>query len=357
MELLLLTHGTSEESRSGLDRYAYELINELKKYKDIEVNVLSHVKIGNKFLPIKKLLNLNKLRNLGYKADIIHMTSPLLVNPYLFSFKNKLVVTIHDLYPFPMSYTAILRKDRGLNFERAYGILCLKMCGNVRRMIAPFHIVKIDIVNFLKVNPEKIDVIHLGVNTKKFYNMNINKIYNSILFWGDPDWLEGVDVTLKVLSLVTKETDAILFMKKPFGKSKKYIEKIINEYNISRDSIVFLPSFLSDENLRLLYNKSMVYLFPSRGGFSLTLLEAMACGTPVITYDTFDIREVIGRSAFLVKAGDYMAIKKYILSLFNDNELYNKIREAGLKRAHELSWENVAKATLKVYLNIKKENK
>jgi glycosyltransferase involved in cell wall biosynthesis len=64
---------------------------------------------------------------------------------------------------------------------------------------------------------------------------------------------------------------------------------------------------------------------------------------------------LLEKASFLASRVIIWAIREYILRLFKDNELYNKIREAGLKGAHELSWKNVAKVNLKVSLILKKK--
>lgn len=99
-----------------------------------------------------------------------------------------------------------------------------------------------------------------------------------------------------------------------------------------------------------LYRLASVFVFPSRyEGFGLGLLEAMACGTPVVGCEASSVPEVVGDAAFLVDPADSRAMGGAILALITQPELAGTMRNRGLARAREFSWRRTAEGTLAVY--------
>ncbi|PYN09584.1 MAG: glycosyltransferase family 1 protein, partial [Candidatus Rokuibacteriota bacterium] len=99
------------------------------------------------------------------------------------------------------------------------------------------------------------------------------------------------------------------------------------------------------EELPRLYRGARMLLLPSLyEGFGLTALEAMACGTPVITSNTSSLPEVVGDAALLVDPLDTAAIADAIARLFTDGRLGSELRERGLARARLFSWEKTGRA-------------
>ncbi len=107
---------------------------------------------------------------------------------------------------------------------------------------------------------------------------------------------------------------------------------------------------ISGEALRALYSLATVFLFPSLyEGFGLPALEAMACGTPVVTSNTGAPAEVAGQAAVLVDPRDERAIGRALTRLFDDPAHHAHHQAAGLARAQEFSWQRTAQDTLAVY--------
>lgn len=108
--------------------------------------------------------------------------------------------------------------------------------------------------------------------------------------------------------------------------------------------------YLSDEDLPAAYGAADVFAYPSRAeGFGLPALEAMACGTPVLTSNTSALPEVVGSAALLVDPEDEEAIAIGLERLLGDPEERRMRRESGLERAARFSWDRVADQTLAVY--------
>ena len=116
-----------------------------------------------------------------------------------------------------------------------------------------------------------------------------------------------------------------------------------------RDHLHF-TGYVSDEDLRALYSSCRAFVYPSRyEGFGLPLLEAMACGAPVITNSIPSIAETVGGAARLVnmtRPGDFV---QSIIELLADEEARSRLSLAGRRHAARFSWERTAQLTLGVY--------
>jgi len=116
---------------------------------------------------------------------------------------------------------------------------------------------------------------------------------------------------------------------------------------------VHFLSGVSDDELVGLYNAATVFAFPSHHeGFGLPLLEAMACGTPVVAAHNSSIPEVVGDAALLVDSTDTVALSTAIAQVLADPELRKGLGRKGLQRARMFSWERCARETLSIYEGI-----
>jgi glycosyltransferase involved in cell wall biosynthesis len=116
------------------------------------------------------------------------------------------------------------------------------------------------------------------------------------------------------------------------------------------DAGVLLPGHVPDANLAALYSGATALVFPSLyEGFGLPVLEAMQCGTPVITSNTSSLPEVAGDAALLVDPTDEDALSQAMLDVLRDERLRLRLRCAGLERAAQFTWERCAELTAAAY--------
>ena len=116
---------------------------------------------------------------------------------------------------------------------------------------------------------------------------------------------------------------------------------------------VHFTGYVHQEDLPALYNAASVFLFPSLyEGFGLPVLEAMACGTPVVTSNVSALPDVAGDAAILVDPHDAHAIADAVNLLWNDAAEAGRLRSAGLERAARFTWEACAEATLAAYRRV-----
>jgi len=107
---------------------------------------------------------------------------------------------------------------------------------------------------------------------------------------------------------------------------------------------------VAEEDLPALYGGATLFVFPSLyEGFGLPLLEAMACGTPVVCSDRSSLPEVAGDAALLVDPVDVAALADALLRLLEDTALREHLTERAIARAATFSWERAARETLEVY--------
>ena len=113
---------------------------------------------------------------------------------------------------------------------------------------------------------------------------------------------------------------------------------------------VILTGYVADEDLPALYRAATAFVYPSLfEGFGLPPVEAMACGTPVVTSNTSSLPEVVGEAAVLVDPYDEQDLIRALLKIVNDHSLRAQLRERGLAQAQKFTWRAAAEKTLELY--------
>ena len=125
----------------------------------------------------------------------------------------------------------------------------------------------------------------------------------------------------------------------------------LEEENITEiKSYIHAPGYIANTDLVALYCGAFAFLYPSlRESFGIPMLEAMACGTPIIAGNTSAMPEIAGEGALLADPFNSNDITKKILQLENDQTLYQQQVEYGIQRSQLFSWRNTAESLLKIY--------
>jgi glycosyltransferase involved in cell wall biosynthesis len=178
-----------------------------------------------------------------------------------------------------------------------------------------------------------------------------------ILHVGSTIARKRIDVLLQIFAAVKKESPAAMLVR--VGGPLTTDQQLLARNLGVESSIVSLP-FLTEQMLAAVYRKSALLLLPSeREGFGLPLLEAMACGLPVVASDIPALREVGGNAARFSPVADVESFSRHILDLIHiaqtDPRTMQQTREACLMQARQFSWERCARETAAVYEKVLRE--
>lgn len=271
-----------------------------------------------------------------------------------FNFKNT-VVQCYDLL-----ILKVLRSKKHGNYDaRLKYKFIVKGLEKADRIIAISESTKKDIIECIDYPKDEIDVIYNGVDHNIFHPMHVpqkflekyelNKQCKNILYVGAEDARKNLSTLLKALNLVKKEFSDIMFIKvgDPGWHSERHIlKKLIKDLDLNAKFVGYVP----EHELPYFYNSADVFVFPSLyEGFGLPPLEAMACGTPVVTSNTSSLPEVVGNAGIMVDPLDVDGFAEAIIKVLDNENLRNTLIQRGLERAREFTWERTAKETLEVY--------
>ncbi|HEV2667163.1 MAG TPA: glycosyltransferase family 1 protein [Blastocatellia bacterium] len=116
---------------------------------------------------------------------------------------------------------------------------------------------------------------------------------------------------------------------------------------------VILTGYVADEDLPALYRAARAFVYPSLfEGFGLPPLEAMACGTPVVTSDVSSLPEITGDAALLIDPTDEVALANALIEIVNNDRLRAELREKGIAQAKKFTWRDAAEKTLRLYQEV-----
>jgi glycosyltransferase involved in cell wall biosynthesis len=129
------------------------------------------------------------------------------------------------------------------------------------------------------------------------------------------------------------------------------IFKLINELDLK--DRVLLTGYLPQEDLPAVYRLAEFFVYPSSyEGFGLPVLEAMACGTPVITSNIASMPEFVGDAGLLVPPGNSEALEMALIDLVSDQDKRERLSKAGIEQAASYTWERMTAETVQVYRRI-----
>jgi len=268
---------------------------------------------------------------------------------------SKIVITIHDLIPilYPDTYTMI---------DRTYWRHVLPLFAKTaEQIITVSESTKNDLVSLLNIDETKVSVTPLGIDNRykkplKDNIMTINRYYlpdQYILYVGTLQPRKNL-ATLIYAFYKLKQVKQIKHKLVIVGKKGwlyNDIFKLVNKFNIASE--VKFTGYVPDEDLPYLYNAADLFVYPSfYEGFGLPPLEAMACGTPVITSNTSSLPEVVGDAGIMVDPYDVDGLAQAMYEVLTNDDLREDLIKKGIERAKMFSWEKTARETLKVYESV-----
>lgn len=271
--------------------------------------------------------------------------------------KGKSVVVVHDMaYKiYPQTVRIKTRRWLQLTFKRS--------CQRADAIVTVSESSKRDIIKYMGIEAEKITVMPNGVDLNYFHNHYDNKEIDSIkkkyqiageyfLYLGTLEPRKNIPNLIQAYKklLQIKHNVEVPQLVIAGGKGWLYdsIFKTVKELNIE-DNILFTGYLEPYEVPRILCG-AKAFVFPSiYEGFGMPPLEAMACGTPVITSNVSSLPEVVGDAGILINPESVDEICCAMERIMEDEELCHALIDKGLSRAQAYTWENSALILLDLY--------
>ena len=339
----------------GIGSYTRNLLDALKRRNDLD------------FTQEKK------------QADIIHYPYFDFFYPTLkIQGGEKVAVTVYDTIPliYPKYYPAGFRG--GFNFFRQR-----RQLKKAKAIITISETSKKDIVRFLDIGQEKIFPIHLAPSDRfrkmedarpaslgeagGKWKMEITKRYGLskrfVLYVGDVNYNKNVAGLIKAFALLANDSELkridakvlkLVLVGKAFRDDIDEARQILQQIKeLGLEDRVVITGYVEEEDLIAIYNLASIYCQPSfYEGFGLPVLEAMASSTPVVAAKTQALVEVASGAAYFVDPRNPEAIAGGLKQVFDKRELRNELRNKGLRKFKNFSWDKVADETVAIYKKV-----
>lgn len=291
-----------------------------------------------------------------YKGiDFLHLSDIF----YLPTRRIPTLATIYDLTPSLFPY---YHYQRNIEFHNRRNEFITK---HSRLVITLSQNSKKDINNVLGIPTSKIRVVP-GAISEKYYPIKNRTLIQKVLkkyhlkkrqyflFIGTIEPRKNIEGILhayaKIRNQLKSPFKVVIIGEKAWGW--KNLQKNIRKLNLEKEILV--TGYVPDADVVPIINGAKIFIYPSfYEGFGLPVLEAMACGIPVISSNTSSLPEVIGDSGFMVHPNDHDKLASYMLQITYDAKLHAELSKKALERAKLFSWKSSAKKTLKIYGEMK----
>ncbi|MHC1774074.1 MAG: glycosyltransferase family 4 protein [Lentimicrobium sp.] len=365
--------------KHGMDIYALELIRNLQEIDheneyfifvkpDQDDAVIREtpnfkiVRLAGGFYPLWEQIALPKaVKRAG--CQILHCTSN---TAPVFS-STPLVLTLHDIIYMERSYFSLLFGSASpyQKFGNMYRKLVVPLLvSKSRKKISVSESEKKNIDSYFALEGEnQVKAMHNGVSmhfkpvtdatelkqAREQYHLPDNYFF----YLGNTDPKKNTAGTLRAFSAFISQTgsDYKLVMA-DFSRPnlEKLLQKIDDQTLIDK---IVLPGYINNANLPAVYSQCKVFLYPSlRESFGIPIIEAMACGVPVITSGVSSLPEVAGDAAFMVDPEKPEELTTAMIRLVNEPALRDKLIKKGFERIADFSWLSTATNVMNVYREI-----
>lgn len=285
------------------------------------------------------------------RLDLLHAT--VNISPWLAPCPT--VVTVHDLsfLHYPRAFPALQRLYLRTQARRSVV--------TARQVIAVSRATRQDLISRWGVPGQQISIVYNGVDSMfcpaaepeiEAFRRCRQLPERFILHLGTLEprknlvRLVRAFKRLRQRAPVLQDVKLVLAGGRGWGYQKLFAEVI----RLELDREVLFPGYVADEELPWWYRAAEVFAYPSLlEGFGLPVVEAMACGTPVVTSTTSALPEVAGDAALLVDPTSVEQLATALQRLLTEPELARELRERGLRQASRFSWQRAAQETVAVY--------
>ena len=272
---------------------------------------------------------------------------------------GKYVVTVHDVIPLILPET----------FTPRHRLVVRLALARVRRkadlVVVPSHAVKRDVVRRVGLPEARVVVTPEGCEPRFRPVRSETALRDVAARYGLPpryvlavgtlEPRKNLTTLLQVFARLRREGGVDPELHLVLAGARGWLDEPIfrTVRSLGLEDAVRFPGFIDDDDLPAVYSRAALFAFPSLyEGFGLPLLEAMACGVPVVTSNISSMPEVAGDAAVLVDPRDADGLAAAIARVLRDEALRERLRAAGIARAREFSWEATARRTLDAYASL-----
>src|SRR3954470_8493256 len=286
------------------------------------------------------------------KIDLFH--APHYVLPPLTPCKA--VVTIHDC--IHLRFPQYLPNRLGYAYARSSMWMATH---RANRILTVSEASKRDILRYFRIPDVKIDVIYNAIDERLGETPTAEEIERVreryqlnapyVLYAGNIKPHKNLERLIEAFHILRQDGDLghvkLLIIGDEISKYAT-LRRAVHKYKLHKHVRFF--GFVPDKTLAVLYRLARVFVFPSLyEGLGLPPLEAMASGTPVITSDVSSLPEVVGDAALLIDPLNPAAISDAMRRVLMDSELHAELRQKGLRRVREFSWERSVRRVREIY--------
>ncbi|MBD2292138.1 glycosyltransferase family 4 protein [Anabaena sphaerica FACHB-251] len=252
----------------------------------------------------------------------------------------RFIIMSHDMIPlrFPKPFSPLTP------YHRYY---TPQVLNQAKHIICNSEATAKDITDFYQIPTKKITPISLAYDASHFRFLNL-PTRNYFLYIGRQHPYKNLQRLITAFSALPNKNDYELWLVGPIDKRyTPLLETQVETLGINH--LVKFLNYVPYDELPTIINQALALVFPSLWeGFGLPVLEAMACGTPVITSNLSSLPEVAGDAAILINPYNVGEITAAMQAIINDLEMRKQLSEKGLKRANQFSWKKTGIATVEV---------
>lgn len=295
-----------------------------------------------------------------YRLDLLHCTA----NTAPLWLHTPLVLTLHDIIFLEKRDTGnrSIYQNLGWWYRR---LVVPRIVNKCVRIITVSDFERNNIIRRLNLQPDKVCMIYNGYNEwfkpQTPPDNTLGKYADEsgfFFFFGNTDPKKNTERTIQAYAHYLKRSERkrkLLIA----DLSCRYLERILKDYGLEDiRPFILTADYIDNADLPQIYSQAFAFLYTSlRESFGIPLLEAMACGTPVITSNTSSMPEIGGNGAAMVDPTDVKAMGDMMIRLETDTDLRRRLRLWGLERARQFSWATTARQLLQLYVSVGKEVK
>ncbi|MFC5401656.1 glycosyltransferase family 4 protein [Cohnella soli] len=356
----------TDAMKRGIGRYSQNMIEAILKQDNAHSYFYFYPDISKGSEHLKNQLQQFLLRN---RIDVYHMTSPFnlfhlpghLFQAYSDAMLNKawfgytrVAATLYDVIPL------VLEKQYMNDYVRPIYMRVIEMIRSCDIIYAISETTKQDAVRLAGMDPDKIKVV-MGGYDPKFKPLSepnteevkrryaIAKPY--VLCTGGDDPRKNISRLIEAFIAANRtfsERYQLVIVYKSTEDEKRHM--LAQAAALGDATSLVVTGYVPDVDLVELYNGAELFAFPSLyEGFGLPIIEAMACGTPVLTSNNSSLGEISGDAAYLVDPESSSSIAEGIVATLGNPERLADLRRKGLKQSRQFTWESVADKVLEGY--------